>query len=91
MHDYRKASSEKQLKEVDQFKYDKNFFNWADPKVLKYFTKSTKSVKKAWKKTYGFPYASAISWDGKSVSPPNNTKCFKKCARYVSSFWMMNV
>ena len=28
MHDYRKASSEKQLKEVDQFKYDNNFFNW---------------------------------------------------------------
>ena len=82
MHDYRKASSEKQLKEVDQFKYDKNFFNWADPKVLKYFTESTK---RAWKKTYGFPYVSPITWDGKNISPTNSTKCFKKCAHYVSS------
>ena len=81
MHDYREAFSEEKLKKVDQFKYDNNFFNWEDPKVLKYFTKSTK---KAWKKTYGFPYVSAISWDGLSVSPSNATKCFKKCARYVS-------
>ena len=84
MHDYRSAFSEKTLKKVDQFKFDKNFFNWEDPKVLKYFTKSTK---KAWKKTYGFPYVSAISWDGLTVSPSNTTKCFKKCARYVSSYF----
>ena len=86
MHDYRKASSEKQLKEVDQFKYDKNFFNWADPKVLKYFTKSTKNLRRAWKKTYGFPYVSPLTWDGKKIGPTNITKCFKKCARYVSSY-----
>ena len=59
MHDYRKAFSEETLKKVDKFKYDNNFFNWEDPKVLKYFTKSKKSIKKAWKKTYGFPYVSA--------------------------------
>ena len=75
MHDYRKASNEKELENVDRFKYDNNFFNWKDPKVLKYFTKSTKSLKKAWKKTYGFPYA----------FPGNNvTMCWRKCARYVS-------
>ena len=91
MHGYRKAFSKKKLKKVDQFKYDNNFHNWEDPKVLKYFTKSTKSVKKAWKKTYGFPYVRAISWGGTDTTipwnggfPVNATKCFKKCARDVS-------
>ena len=84
MHGYRKAFSKKKLKKVDQFKYDNNFHNWEDPKVLKYFTKSTKNVKKAWKKTYGFPYVSRNTWDGKNINPQNNTQCFKKCARYVS-------
>ena len=80
MHDYRKASSEEELKRVDQIKYNNNFFNWVDPKVLKYFTKSNKNIKKAWKKTFGFPYATA------PPKPYNVTKCFKKCARYVSSY-----
>ena len=44
MHDYRKAVSEEELEKVDQFKYNNNFENFVDPKVLKYFTKSTKSV-----------------------------------------------
>jgi len=82
MHDYRKAFSEEKLKKVEQFKYDNNFHNWEDPKVLRYFTKSTKSVRKAWKKTYGFPYVSVNSWDGKHINPQNNTKCFQKCAKY---------
>ena len=86
MHDYRKAISDKQLEEVEQFKYDNNFHNWEDPKVLKFFTKSRKSSQKAWKKTFGFPYVStAYTWDGKNISPQNQTKCFKKCASYVST------
>ena len=86
MHDYRKAISDKQLEEVDQFKYDNNFHNWEDPKVLKFFTKSRKSSQKAWKKTYGFPYVSPLTWDGKNLLPYNFTKCFKKCARDVSLY-----
>ena len=82
MHDYRTAFNENKLKSVDQFKYDNNFFNFGDPKVLKYLTKSTK---RAWKKTYGFPYVSPITWDGKNISPTNSTNCFKKCAHYVST------
>ena len=78
MHDYRKASSEEELKRVDQIKYNNNFFNWVDPNVLKYFTKSTKNIKKAWKKTFGFPYV--------TQAPLGTIKCFKKCARYVSSY-----
>merc|ERR1711974_552681 len=46
MHDYGKAFSEKKLKKVEQFKYDNNFHNWEDPKVLRYFTKSAKSLEK---------------------------------------------
>ena len=88
MHDFRKASNEGELKRVDKFKYDNNFFNWGDPKVFKYFTKSKKSMKKAWKKTFGFPYATAVPWeiDGNIIRQRNVTKCFKKCARYVSSY-----
>ena len=86
MHDYREAFSEEKLKKVDKFKYDNNFFNWEDPKVLKYFTKSRRSSRKAWKKTYGFPYVSRNTWGGKFIYPQNLTKCFKKCARYVSPY-----
>ena len=81
MHDSRKSSNEKELKRVDKFKYDNNFFNWEDPKVLKYFTKSTKSMKKAWQKTYGFPYNNE-----QSERTGWAMKCNKKCARYVSSY-----
>ena len=70
------------------------FLNMVDPKVLKYLTKSRKSSQKAWKKIYGFPYVRAISWDGTDTTtswdgsfPVNATKCFKKCARYVSSYY----
>ena len=84
MHDYRTAFSEEKLNKVQQFKYDNNFNNWVDPKVLKYFT-SKKSLRKAWKKSYGFPYVSVTSWDRKHKTPPNLTKCFQKCAKYVSS------
>ena len=61
MHDYRRAFDTKTLKSVDQYKYDNNFFNWVDPKVLEYF--ATKP-KRAWRKTYGYPYSTLRSWDG---------------------------
>ena len=92
--DYRKASSEEELEKVQQFNYDNNFLNWGDPKVLKYFTKSTQSMKKAWKKTFGFPYTTAMPWDDNTTLSSDGinernqtedvTKCHKKCAHYVS-------
>ena len=91
MHDYRKAVSEEELEKVDQFKYNNNFENFVDPKVLKYFTKSTKSVKKAWKKTYGFPSVTLISWDGKNISPSN--KVFQKMCtlcKFYPTFFKLN-
>ena len=87
MHDYRRAFNKETLKSVDQYKYDNNFFNWVDPKVLKYFTASKRSMKRAWKETYGIPYTTALSWDGHigGISPEKATKCFMKCAHYVSN------
>ena len=92
--DYRKASSEEELEKVQQFNYDNNFLNWEDPKVLKYFTKSTQSMKKAWKKTFGYPHTTAIPWDynttltsdginERNQKDVTNSR-FKKCAHYVS-------
>ena len=83
MHDYRKASNEKELEKVDRFKYDNNFFNWKDPKVLKYFIKSKKSLKQAWKKTYGLPYAFPYG-NVTKMGLPSKFQCWRKCARYVS-------
>ena len=95
MHDYRKAFNEKQLKKVDQFKYDNNFANLVDPKVLKYFIRSTKSSKKAWMKTYGFPYVAhpyvTLSPTNETIKLTNSTKCLKKCARYVSSYYTLSI
>ena len=84
MHDYREAFSEEKLKKVDKFKYDNNFFNWEDPNVLKYFAKSTKSMKNAWKKTYGFPYTTTIPWNSKHFMS-FTMKCWKKCASLEES------
>ena len=75
MHDYRAAFSEEKLNDVQQFKYDKNFNNWVDPKVLKSFTKSTKSMRKTYKKSYGFPYVSLRDWDGKHMTNKTIVNC----------------
>ena len=83
MHEYRRAYNEKTLKRVSKYRYDKYFFNWVDPKVLKYFTKSTESMKRAWRKIYGLPYSTPMVWDGRALNPMDQTKCFIKCARYV--------
>ena len=85
MHDYRTASSKEQLNKVQQFKYDNHFNNFVDPKVLKYFS-STKSMRKAWKKSYGFPYVSVLSGN-RFNRTFNNTDCFQKCAHYVSAHY----
>ena len=99
MHNYRKASSEEELKKVDQFKHDNNFLNMEDPKVFKYFTKSTKSLKNAWMKTYGFPFVAQpyvtlpvlfkVSSLVSNELTLNSTKCLEKCARYVSMYNMI--
>ena len=83
-YDYRNASSEEELKSVDQLEYDNNFFNFVDPKVLKYFTNSTESSEKAWKDTYGFPYVTTIPWNSKYFTAVL-MKCWEKCASLEES------
>ena len=89
MHDYRKASSEKELNKVDRFKHDNNLYNWKDPAVLKYFVQSRKSYKKAFKKTYGLPYSFPFGNVTNVGLSAIYTKCWRKCARYVSSYVYM--
>ena len=83
MHEFRRAFNEEKLKKVEKFKYDNNMFNWVDPKVLKYFTKSKTSMKRAWWKTYGLPYNTPMVWNDNNRNPADETKCFIKCAHYV--------
>ena len=89
VHDFRKASSEKELKKVDRFKHDNNLYNWKDPAVLKYFVQSRKSYKKAMKKTYGFPYSFPFGNVTDVGLSALVTKCWRKCARYVNSYLYM--
>ena len=83
MHEYRRAVNKKTLKKVTQYRYDNNFYNWVDPKVLKYFTKNKNSMKRAWRKTYGLPYNTPMVWKDNHTNPADETKCFIKCAHYV--------
>jgi hypothetical protein len=78
---YRVAYSQKTLDRVDTFKYDKNFNNWINPKVMKEFTRSPK---KAWKQSYGFPYVKKVRWDGVNLVNYNSAPCHQRCARLVS-------
>ena len=90
MHDYREAFNEKQLKKVDQFKYGSNVGLVWDLELLKNTTKSTKSVKNVWKKSYGFPYVAlpyvTLPLANETEKLTNSTKCLEKCAHYVSSY-----
>ena len=61
MSAFRTAYSNETLQNVATYKYDKNFNNWRDLNVLKNFVNEPR---KAWKETYGLPYASPVpmSW-----------------------------
>ena len=60
MNSFREAKSEEELKKVPEIPFDKNFFNFEDPKVLMAFSgNSTKSLN-LWKSTYGFDWAAEI-------------------------------
>ena len=45
MHNYRAAFNKDMLKNVDTFKYDNNFNNWIDPKVMREYTRSKKHLR----------------------------------------------
>ena len=52
MEEYRAAYTEDALDKVHTYKHDVRLNNFADPKVLKAFTKKEKKSLKAWKETY---------------------------------------
>ena len=60
MESYRNAYNERTFKKVTSYEYDNNMFNFEDPKVLRRFTKSEKSSKKHWRKSYGFKISNNI-------------------------------
>jgi len=74
--DFYEATTKEELKKAKTWKFDKNFFNFEDPKVLKKFT-NTKSMK-IWRKTYGFDYV-VIKPNGKlKLYPETIAACVKK-------------
>jgi hypothetical protein len=86
MHGYRRAFSDRSLNMVDSFKYDNNFNNWIDPKVLKKFTSNIESITKSWKESYGFEFTNLLGWDGKNHNKQTGySKCWLKCASMVGS------
>ena len=85
IHGYRRAFNNNSLNSVKSFKYDENFNNFIDPKVMKEYTKSTKSTKDAWRKSYGFQTVfTKRKWDGKNWDSGDLSSCFRKCADWVS-------
>ena len=82
MHAYREASNQKMYDKVDEFKFDINFNNWINPKVLARFVRNPQ---KAWKGAYGFPFTRGIKWDGVFVNTGDTSPCWKRCAQLVKA------
>ena len=66
---FRAASSKAMLNLVKTVKYDNNFNNWVNPKVLKKYTKRKFST--AWRKSYHF----------QGLVHLNHLKCEKNCRK----------
>ena len=77
MRGFRAAKSHKELESVKEIKYDKYFFNFEDPKILRDMTIG-KRAKQLWKKTYGFDF---VSLNKDSNQPSLDSECFQYCYR----------
>ena len=82
MHAYREASNQKMYNKIDKFKFDINFNNWINPKVLARFVRNPQ---KAWKGAYGFPFTRGIMWDGLDQTTLNPMTCWRRCAQLVQA------
>jgi len=74
--DFYNAVTEEELKQAKTKTFDKNFFNFEDPKVLKKFTDPKNT--KIWKKTYGFDYVHVVTGEEKARLYPET---FKACVK----------
>ena len=80
MHAFRIAFSKEALDKVQTFKFDPNFNNFIDPKVLKEYAMHPK---RTWKKSYGFPFTRTVYWDGKDTTTGDASSCWWQCAKLV--------
>ena len=83
MHKYRTAFDKDMLENVDTFKYDNNFNNWIDPKVMREYTRSNKHLKEVWKDSYSAPFATGLHWDGTNLYSDEPRACWRRCAQLV--------
>ena len=75
MEGFRAAKTEDDLEKVKEIKYDKNFFNFEDPKVFRGFTIKP-GRRKLWRKTYGFDFASTSFYP---TDPTAGYQCIRYC------------
>ena len=74
MKGYRAAKSRADLKKVKEVKYDKYFFNFEDPKILRKMT-TGKHREQIWKRTFGFDFVSFLD----KKDPVKYSKCAEYC------------
>ena len=88
MHEYRTAFSKEKLSKVQTFKFDPNFNNFIDPKVLKEYAMYPK---RTWKNSYGFPFTKSVWWDGNDTTTGNVAPCWLQCAKLVGNCRLKNL
>ena len=74
MHGYRAAKTVEELEKVKEIPFDKFFFNFEDPNILKAMTDGTEKGLHLWKQTYGFDWADWSLGHGANVSFYENRK-----------------
>ena len=85
---YRKAFSPEMLESVQTFAYNNYAYNFADPKVVRAFTKNDKNARKYWRKAHGIYYATTIPGVKGTKGYDwfmNLTACTTKCIEMESS------
>ena len=77
MNGYRNAKTKQELEIVQEIKFDKYFFNFEDPLILKQMMKGAKR-KNIWKKTFGFDF---VSFNERENSPNMQLPCYIYCLK----------
>ena len=72
MKGFREAKSKEELNNVKEIQYDKYFFNFENPNVMKEMSKK----EKLWKKTYGFDF---VMINHNKQRPTSSYQCLRYC------------
>ena len=79
MDGHRAAKTKRELSNVQEIKFDKYFFNFADPAILQEMTDiHSKSTKQIWKDTFGFDTVNFVLSDNKEWEV---TPCGEDCLK----------